>query len=178
MVFHPPFCQGFVRCQGVATWALMSCLPLQYASLNMKAMGHLGRKKNSASPILTSMRRCHGVWLTVNMNVSHQSVQCIIHANIAKMCRVYGGTVARWYRLKWTTIPICRWCCVFIWVEVLTFLDSSLVYHLGLSYSCSPRRVSSRLCMRRCLTCSSYTSVMHCALALTRALRYDASAKH
>ena len=34
------------------------------------------------------------------------------------------------------------------------------------------------LCMRQCLAFSSYAQVMHCALAITRALDYDASVKH
>ena len=33
------------------------------------------------------------------------------------------------------------------------------------------------LCMRRYLACSSYANVMHRELAITRALRYDASAR-
>ena len=34
------------------------------------------------------------------------------------------------------------------------------------------------LCMRQCLAFSSYTQVMHCALAITLAVEYDASVKH
>ena len=34
------------------------------------------------------------------------------------------------------------------------------------------------LCTRRCLACSSYAHVMHCALVTTRVLRYDPSPKH
>ena len=34
-----------------------------------------------------------------------------------------------------------------------------------------------KLCMRQYLACSSYANVMHRELAITRALRYDASAK-
>ena len=34
------------------------------------------------------------------------------------------------------------------------------------------------LCLRRCLACSSYTHMMHCALVITCVLRYDPSAKH
>ena len=33
------------------------------------------------------------------------------------------------------------------------------------------------LCMRQCLASSSYAHVMHCALAITRAVGYDASVK-
>ena len=33
------------------------------------------------------------------------------------------------------------------------------------------------LCMRRYLACKSYTNVMHRELAITRVLRYDASAR-
>ena len=34
------------------------------------------------------------------------------------------------------------------------------------------------LCVRRRLACSSYANVMHCGLAILRALRYDTSARH
>ena len=43
-------------------------------------------------------------------------------------------------------------------------------------YSCSPCRVSRKLwttCMSRCLACSCYANVIHCALSFTRALRYS-----
>ena len=34
------------------------------------------------------------------------------------------------------------------------------------------------LCVRRCLACSSCANVMYRGLAITRVLRYDASARH